>query len=458
MTYRHFFNRAAFGASPSMLSKGSIKDHLKRSSGIKMVESVKTSHQEIKPARAEHTPQKLKEIKKRLKDDLISLNTTWVNQMSEPSVAIREKMVLFWHDHFACRTRNPFLAQQQNNTIRKYALGKFSDLLLAVSKDPAMLQFLNNQQNKKDSPNENFARELMELFTIGRGNYTEGDIKNAARAFTGWAFNPKTGEFVFRNGVHDGDTKIFRGHTGNFSGEDIISLILEDRNTAKFIAKKVWKYFVHPELIDNNIIEDLSQTFYSSGYDIAMLMENIFATEWFYDAKYVGTRIKSPIELIVGMMVHMGGKLTNPTDVIFLQKALGQVLFHPPNVGGWPSHKEWIDSSSLMFRMSLPAVLLRDSEIMFQAKDDGDVNNVTNGYDKARKISFEVDWPMLTNKFMKQNSTSTVEAIEDFLLPTSTLKANRESVYQLAVNGEDDTGFVRKAFMGFMSLPDYQLS
>jgi uncharacterized protein (DUF1800 family) len=401
---------------------------------------------------------KRKAYREQLKKFHILLNTSWIRQMETPSVALREKMVFFWHDHFACRTRNPYLAQQQNNTIREHALGNFGDLLMAVSKDAAMLQFLNNQQNRKDSPNENFAREVMELFTLGRGQYAEEDIKNAARAFTGWGFNPMSGAFVFRKKLHDEGIKSFRGKTGNFSGEDIISMILDDKDTARFITQKVWQFFVHPEKIDKDVVNDLSQKFYSSGYNITGLMKNIFSAGWFYNDRYVGNRIKSPVELIVGWMVHTGGVFNNPANLLFLQKALGQVLFQPPNVGGWPVDKEWIDSSSLALRMSLPAVLLKDTTTEFEAKDDGDVNNVTNEFDKARKISFSVDWKKLSDLFVKDSVSGTMEAIGQHLLARPASDTNRKIIENEAGKSKDDPEFIKKAFVAFMSLPDYQLS
>lgn len=172
------------------------------------------------------TPEEKKALFKANLQGAYSINIAWFNQLGTTKQALREKMTLFWHGHFACRSKLAYLTQQQNNTMRTMALGKFSDLLMAVSKDSAMLEFLNNQQNRKESPNENFAREVMELFTMGRGNYTEDDIKNAARAFTGWAFG-FDGQFVFRERIHDYGDKVFLGKTGDFFGEDIINIILE---------------------------------------------------------------------------------------------------------------------------------------------------------------------------------------------------------------------------------------
>jgi uncharacterized protein (DUF1800 family) len=183
-------------------------------------------------------------IRKQSREDLKNLNITWLNQMINSEAQLREKVSLFWHGHFACRVINIYFQQQLLDIIRRNALGSFSDMLKEVSKCPAMLSFLNNQQNKKQHPNENFAREVMELFTMGRGNYTENDVKEAAKAFTGWGFNLQ-GEFVDRPFQHDNGNKTFLGKTGNFNGDDIIDILLDHKETAYFITKKIYKYFVN---------------------------------------------------------------------------------------------------------------------------------------------------------------------------------------------------------------------
>ena len=457
--YKHFFNRAAFGMYPpttKVSQDESIPNLLKAASGQKDIQVLTGDLKHIYPAKVKGDLEQKKERKEHIKANWIALNNEWINQMNEPTLVVREKMALFWHDHFACRTKNPYLAQQQNNTIRHHALGSFSSLLAAVSKDPAMLQFLNNQQNRKDSPNENFAREVMELFTLGRGEYTEQDIKNAARAFTGWGFSALTGQFVFRKSVHDYTSKTFRGKTGNFSGDDIISMILDDHATAKFITLKMWHYFVNPKHTVPESIHDLSQSFYSSGYNISALLENLLKVT--SEGHMTATRIKSPVELITGIRVHTGGQFKNDANVLFLQKVLGQVLFQPPNVGGWPTDEEWIDSASLALRMSLLAILLNDSETEFEAKDDGDVNSVDHVLDRNRKISFFVDWSNLSNIFMKDTAKLTIETIEDYLLAKPASAANRKSIQSFAGKSTQDHEFVKKAFTGFMSLPDYQLT
>jgi uncharacterized protein (DUF1800 family) len=398
----------------------------------------------------------IKQKQKKNRSELLNLNATWFTQLTDPQAVIREKMTFFWHDHFACRSRNAFLAQQQINTIRQHALGKFSDLLMAVSKDPAMLQFLNNQQNKKDSPNENFAREVMELFTLGRGNYSEDDIKNAARAFTGWAFNPNTGEFLVRPKQHDTGSKTFRGKAGNFTGEDVIHMILDDKQTATFITAKIVSFFVGDVPI--GISENLADKFYSSGYDIEKLITSIYSSEWFYEPTYIGNRIKSPVELIAGIQTHTRGTFNNALNITYLQKALGQVLLQPPNVSGWPNGREWIDNSSLTFRMSLPGMLLSNIDSGFNAKDDGDVNNDANKANKANKISYSVDIDSLVNLFVKESAAATLDAIEAHILACPARTESKKLVSGLVGTPGNDPEFIKKACIGFMSLPEYQLS
>jgi uncharacterized protein (DUF1800 family) len=299
----------------------------------------------------EEVRDKLKDVQKDRKEEQGTLNTTWIDLMAASRGVLREKMALFWHGHLVSRSLNPAFSQSYLNTLRENALGKFGDLLMAVSKEPSMLQFLNNKQNKKRSPNENFARELMELFTLGRGNYSEKDIKEVARAFTGWDFDLQ-GRFIFREFQHDNNEKTIFGKTGNFKGEDVIKMILERKETAQFLTTKIYKYFVNENISGKEKrIAELSKRFYKTDYDVADLLENIFTTDWFYDQENIGSHIKSPIELLVGIKRTLGATFDNQQPNLFIQKVLGQVLLYPPNVAGWAGGKNWIDSSSLLFRM-----------------------------------------------------------------------------------------------------------
>jgi uncharacterized protein (DUF1800 family) len=455
-TLKHFYSRAAFGMPVASGTKSPVES-LHQQSAIKPITVVALEEPNAEPTTAAGTDtEMIRQKLKKNKSDLLSLNSAWFNQLTDPQAVIREKMTFFWHDHFACRSRNAYLAQQQINTLRQHALGKFSDILMAVSKDPAMLQFLNNQQNRKDSPNENFAREVMELFTLGRGNYSEADIKNAARAFTGWSSNPRTGQFLVRPRQHDTDNKTFRGKSGNFSGEDIINMILEDTQTARFITQKITTFFAGE--VEPGIIDSLAGDFYKSGYNIEKLLRAMYTSDWFYEQKYTGNRIKSPVELIAGIQTHTSGTFNNPLNITYLQKALGQVLLQPPNVSGWPTGKEWIDSSSLTFRMSLPTLLFSNIESAFDAKDDGDVNNDANKANKASRISYAVNPEVLAKKFTKASAAETLNGIEAHLLACPATAEGKKLVSGMAGSSTTDPEFIKKAFIGFMSLPEYQLS
>jgi len=296
-----------------------------------------------------------------------ALNDAWLKQMNSTEAQLREKMTLFWHDHFACNVGNSYYQQQLNNIERANALGNFKTMLLQVSQTPAMLQFLNNQQNQKNHPNENFARELMELFTLGRGHYTEQDVKESARSFTGWAYNGKDGAYRFNPRAHDEGTKTFLGQTANFCGEDIIEIIVGNKQTATFICTKLYRYLVN-EVPDDAHVAEMADVFYKNNYEIAPLLKFVFLSDWFYDDKNIGNLVKSPVEFLVGLNRQFYVSYQNPDVLMQFQRTLGQVLFRPPNVAGWPGGKSWIDSSSLMYRMKIPSTILNAGVIDFTGK------------------------------------------------------------------------------------------
>lgn len=386
------------------------------------------------------------------------LNLQWLDRMAAGPGALREKMALFWHGHFACRTmgQNPLFMQQYANTIRRHALGRFGDLLMAVSKEPAMLQFLNNQQNRKNAPNENFAREVMELFTLGRGNYAEHDIKEAARAFTGWQFTPD-GQFVFRERVHDAGDKTVFGKTGPFTGEDVVAMLLEKPQTARFITSKLYRFFVN-ETEDPKRVDALAGQFFKSGYDITGLMETIFNADWFYDPRHVAAHIKSPVELLAGMRHTLGVTFDQPQPQIFVQRTLGQLLFYPPNVAGWPGGKNWIDSSSLLFRMQLPNYVLKAADVTIRPKEDGDVNTEALARKGGNTFRTQVDWAGFEAAFAKTPDASLTDALAATLLPLPLRAEQRNLIEQQARSATTRSARIRSLTASLMSLPEYQLS
>ncbi|HEY0679972.1 MAG TPA: DUF1800 domain-containing protein [Chitinophagaceae bacterium] len=424
--------------------------------------------------RRELNEEERRKVRQQMRDDIRSLNLEWMNQMVHSDAQLREKISLFWHGHFASRNLNIFYQQQLLDVIRKNALGKFGDLLKEVSRSAAMINFLNNNQNRKDHPNENFAREVMELFTMGRGNYTENDIKEAARAFTGWGANAK-GEFVFRKGQHDFGQKTVLGKTGNFDGDEVLEILLQQKETARFITTKIYRFFVN-EQPDADKIEWLSARFYQNGYDISALMEDIFTSDWFYSEKNIGTRIKSPVELLVGIRRILPMELENEEVQLLVQRLLGQVLFYPPNVAGWPGGRNWIDSSSLMFRLRLPQLIHDSDEIRLSPKADDDQMMGMKDQDTKKKaakaggnnkgekavnrvmrqqIQASINWAPYVKRFEKTPKEKLVGELSKTLLQIpSSLKD--QLVMQHADTSSRES-FIKTATIQLMATPEYQL-
>ena len=275
----------------------------------------------------------------------------WANRMLLTQRPLEEKMTLFWHGHFATseeKVRDFRKMHLQNELFRAQATGNFRSLLIAVAKDPAMLAYLDAGVNVKGAPNENFAREIMELFTMGVGNYAELDIREAARAFTGW--NYQGVKFVINPALHDNDPKTVLGRTGNFDGEQVIDLILAQPVTAEFVAGKIYQYFVREDL-SPALRARLGRVLRDSHYEIAPFLETIFLSRDFYSDASVATRIKPPVELVISTYRKMGMKeVPGIPDFNDLTDAMGQKLLFPPNVAGWAQGRSWITPGLLLLR------------------------------------------------------------------------------------------------------------
>jgi uncharacterized protein (DUF1800 family) len=397
------------------------------------------------------------------RDELKNLNLAWLDEMINSEAQLREKMSLFWHGHFACRVINSFFQQELLHTLRTNALGNFGELLKAVSKSASMLQFLNNQQNRKGRPNENFAREVMELFTMGRSNYTEKDIKEAARAFTGWGYNLQ-GEFVFRKNQHDTNSKTFLGRTGNFNGDDVLNILLEQPQTAVFITRKLYTYFVN-ETPDDKHVQWLSQRFYDNNYDIKKLLEDIYTSDWFYTEKNIGNKIKSPIELLAGIRRLLPLELENDQSQLLFQKVLGQILFYPPNVAGWPGGRTWIDSSTLMVRLQIPQVLAAKESLTIRAKNDDDVNmgqvmeqqqriNKNKMY-TSKGASASIDWAPVIKIFEKTKRENLSQQIADTMLQSESRPDTK--IVDAYLTKDSRENFIKSSVIQLMTTPEYQL-
>ncbi|QJD96461.1 DUF1800 domain-containing protein [Mucilaginibacter robiniae] len=452
---KHLYARGGFGIAMGELlqrKNWSVKKAVKKLFAVSepiVPLNVLTENLDLQ-SRADLTEDQRRAFQEKRNQQERTLNKAWMQQLSTTTDQLREKMTLFWHNHFACNIGNAYYQQQLNNVQRTHALGNFKTLLLEVSQTPAMLQFLNNQQNVKAHPNENFARELMELFTLGRGHYTEEDIKESARAFTGWAFNGKTGEYGFRTGTHDNRTKTFMGQTADFCGEDIINIILQNKQTAIFISTKLYCYLVNETPNDTHIAQ-MADLFYSSGYEIKSLLELVFTSDWFYEPQNIGNLIKSPVELLVGLNRQFGIRYDNLDVLLQFQRTLGQVLFKPPNVAGWPGGRNWIDSSSLMYRIKIPSTILNAGVIDFTGKATPDdeaylASQRKQQFNVINRVQAQPDW----NRFLQEIPLQFphLEIASLLLEPPLNARVTTE------VNNAPD---IKTLVIQLVSTPEYQL-
>ena len=433
----HLLWRAGFGTNPNEVRrKGwqSVED---------VIEDLFISKRKTIKTEGTISRDAFKKDPKAIRSRIVKMNLDWLNEMATTEAVLQEKMCLFWHDHFGVKANLPIAGAQHNNTLRKFALGKFGDLLHAVAKDPAMLLFLNNQQNQKSAPNENFARELFELFTLGEGNYTENDVKEAARAFTGWKTD-KTGTFRFVKFQHDYGRKRIFGRSGNFTGEQVIDMVLNRPETAQLICNKILDFMVGEQLEDQ-IRSEMTAKFRSWDLHIGKLLREIFEADWFYDAKVMGSRIKSPIELLVGLMRAFQLDSKSGFGLLTSQRSLGQVLFSPPSVAGWPSGTNWIDSSSLLFRQNLGFAILQGRELKGIEKKSFDA--------RMKDLDIKIGNKMFLPSTSYWEKTDLVSCC-DFLFAVKPKREVLHSIKQISSAQKEEKEFGLAMLLG---LPEYQL-
>lgn len=302
------------------------------------------------------------EWRQRERERITELRAWWLYRMRYTSCPLREKLTLFWHGHFATsmeKVRSAYCMYRQNETFRAHAAGNWPDLVEAVARDPAMLIYLDNAQSRAGQPNENFARELMELFTLGEGHYTEEDIKAAARAFTGWSIAPETFTFENRARAHDKGSKTLLGQTGAFDGTDAIRVILEQPAAARWITGKLWAYFAYPDP-EPDLLNELAARLVHHRYAFKPWLREVFLSEAFYSARALHTQIKSPVQWLVGTARALECPLPSGERCALILRELGQELFAPPNVRGWTGGPTWITATTLFHRYNFANTFLKD--------------------------------------------------------------------------------------------------
>ena len=287
-----------------------------------------------------------------MKETFDAIRIWWLERMRVGGAGVREKLTLFWHGHFATsqtKVRCNHFMLMQNETFRRLGAGPFGELCAAMVQDPAMLEWLDGRQSQAKAPNENFAREILELFTLGEGYYTEEEIHEAARCFTGWIVKPGNGQSAFASRRHDGGLKKLFGKSGNFGAEDAVDIICSQPRCAEFLAIKLWEFYAYPQP-EPELVESLAAHYRKNNLHTGELLRMIFTRPEFYSPRAVATQIKSPVQWMVQAARETGRQLLPPGLALPLSAELGQNLFMPPSVKGWDGGTSWINSATLIRR------------------------------------------------------------------------------------------------------------
>lgn len=366
---RHLLSRTSFGATPAEIRSLETVDHAAAVDGLltnprreaatpapawigmgpgELQRRQKAAEAQRKQGVGGTKPEVMLPVREQGRE----LKNWWVEEMITTDQPLVERMTLFWHGHFTSsliKVRYPSSLFRQNALFRREALGNYSSLLRAVARDPAMLIYLDGRGSVARQPNENFARELLELFTLGEGRYGEADIKAAARAFTGWSVDRESGRFVVHPDRHDDGQKTFLGKSGRFGGDEILTILLAQPRTAEMIVEKLWREFVSLKPDPAEVVR-LAVGFRRSGYEIKPLMRALFLSPAFRDPANRAALIKSPVDLIIGSVRVLGLPVPEKTGLVRMLQGLGQVPFDPPNVKGWAGGESWISTYTLLLR------------------------------------------------------------------------------------------------------------
>lgn len=369
----HLLRRAGFGGSPAevrRLAAGTIADAVDQLVDFERTPQADPDYQvahgldqaALRRAQRARDDEERRQIRQRLERydrlQIEELRAWWLRRMIVTSRPLEERMTLFWHGHFTSgyrEVRSAAMLWRQNALFREHALGDFRKLLVAVSQDPAMLRYLDNASNRKQAPNENYARELLELFTLGEGNYTEQDIREAARALTGWTL--RDGQFASVPAMHDDGEKTILGRTGRFDGNDVIAIILDQPAAARHLARKLLVAFVRDDPPDADI-ELLAAVIRAHDFNLREVLRALLGSEMFYAPEALHAQIKSPVDVVVGTFRLLE---LEPVDMFAAARAarnMGQDLFQPPNVKGWDGGRAWISTATIYARYNFASALL----------------------------------------------------------------------------------------------------
>ena len=461
----HLLNRAAWGGSPTEIDHAleagprdavdalldfpdAASDQISKSDqpDLSQIQGYPRTFADRQRLFVGKTPEERQLINQRLnqsnQEALRAVTVWWIRRMATGPYPLHEKLTFFWHGHFTTSARDErsaWLMWSQNELLREHAAGNFGKFVHAVSHDPAMLDYLNNQENRKAHPNENYARELMELFTLGIGNYTEQDVKEGARAFTGWAHDGEG--FIFRKFDHDTGEKNFLGRRGNWDGEDVINIILSQRVCSTYIASRLWHFFVNEDP-DPAICQSLGDVLRDNNYELRPLLRTMFTSRAFYAKDNIGSIIKCPVQLVVGTTRALDVDVPDYGRLYGSLEQMGQVPLQPPNVKGWPGGRLWINTSTLFVRQNT-AIFLAGGQAVTSGKPLIDRRN-------QRKPMPAID----------VDTDGTPEALVDHwitrLIQRPIDPARRDVLVQ-SLNGKPTQAGVANMVKLILSMPEYQL-
>lgn len=463
----HLLNRAGFGATPAEVDKllelgprkaaqwlldftdqGIEQQDPEGGPDLSSIEEYPRSFREVIRQLGGKSPQERKELRQKLmKANVQALQQTglwWLKRMVDGPHPLQEKLTLFWHGHFTTSARDErsaWLMWKQNELLRANAAGNIYQFVRRISRDPAMLDYLNNNQNRKKHPNENYARELMELFTLGIGNYTERDVTEGARAFTGWSHDGE--EFVFRKKDHDTGRKSYLGNTGNFDGDDVIDIIFSKKPCAPFIVGKLFRFFAYDDP-DPYLVESLAEVLRENKFEMRPVLETILTSRAFYSPQAIGTQIKSPVQLLTGTVRLLDVPMPNMPLVYGALSEMGQIPLMPPSVKGWPSGRAWINTSTLLMRYNAGVYLA-----------GGAVPMVRSGLRGGGRAG-----PTRGGEFRPLAQSSPDELVDHWLnrLVSRPVEADKRLILLKLLQDEGvNVSSVRRMVQLIVSMPDYQL-
>ncbi len=478
-TAAHLLNRAGFGGPPAAVDKlaglgleqsvamlvdyEQFPDPTPDPDWAKPDPDHEKKLQGFRQAPEEQRRQMQREEQQLQRQRMLELRGWWLQRMAKGPRPFQEKMTLFWHGHFATsveKVRNPYYMWRQNELFRRLATGNWLELVIEAGKDPAMLIWLDQAQSRKEHPNENFAREVMELFALGEGHYTEKDITEAARALTGWSLDRMNQKFVERPNWHDNGTKTVLGRTGNLNGVDVLEQIIYQPQAAYFITAKIWNFYTG-EMPSPALNRALADELRRARNNFKPVMRTIFLSEEFYSSNIIRNQIKSPVQWLVGSVRMLETELPPPFVSSNLIRSLGQDLFAPPNVKGWDGGVAWITTNNLLARYNEATALVQGDlsavSRMAQAKNPNQTRAIQNRLERMQMDGVDVE-KIFTGP-ERSNKEALVAALEKRLLQSKLKEKQEKALHQyLDAKTELTNNDIRNAIRLIMSTPEYQVT